>query len=152
SKPTTPTWDYDAMNSTQAMEHRLERIERLLGDVERLSDLAVRQQVQEIVQGLLEYHGAGLARIVELTEQRSPGTMAVLTGDELAASLLLLHDLHPVDLASRVEQALAEVRPFLQSHGGEVELLSTDDGVVRLTMHGSCHGCPSSLVTLRTRI
>ena len=64
-------------------------------------------------------------------------------------SLLVVHGLHPDDVGTRVERALDGVRPYLGSHGGDVELLGvTDDGVVRLRLLGSCDGCPSSSVTL----
>src|SRR6185295_19669255 len=75
-----------------------------------------------------------------------------LAQDELVASVLLLYDLHPVDLETRVRRALEKNRPYLKSHGGNVELVAIDDGVVRLRMEGSCHGCPSSAVTLKLAI
>ena len=49
-------------------------------------------------------------------------------------------------------QALDKVRPYLGSHGGNVELLGVEDGVVRLRLQGSCDGCPSSQVTLKYAI
>ena len=49
----------------------------------------------------------------------------------------------PPILESRVEQALERVRPYLRSHGGNVEMLGIAEGVVRLRMLGSCNGCPS---------
>ena len=53
----------------------------------------------------------------------------------------------------RVEQALESVRPYLGSHGGDVELLEvSDEGVVRLRLLGSCDGCPSSSVTLKLAV
>ena len=56
--------------------------------------------------------------------------------------------------ATRVESALESVRPFLQGHGGDVELLELDEerGAVHLRLLGSCDGCPSSAVTLRTAV
>jgi Fe-S cluster biogenesis protein NfuA/nitrite reductase/ring-hydroxylating ferredoxin subunit len=67
--------------------------------------------------------------------------------------LLLVHDLHPYDVTTRVEQALEGVRPYLGSHGGDVELLEvSDDGVVRLQLLGSCDGCASSSVTLKLAV
>jgi len=57
-----------------------------------------------------------------------------------------------VPLETRVREALAEVRPYLESHGGDVELLDIDDGVVRLAMRGSCDGCASSTMTLKLAI
>jgi Fe-S cluster biogenesis protein NfuA/nitrite reductase/ring-hydroxylating ferredoxin subunit len=69
------------------------------------------------------------------------------------ASLLLVHDLHPYDVETRVRNALDSVRPYLGSHGGDVELVGIDDdGVVRLRLLGSCDGCPSSSVTLQLAV
>ena len=75
-----------------------------------------------------------------------------LAGDDLVGSILLLHGLHPLDLETRVRQALEKVRPLLRSHGGNVELLDLTGGVARLRMLGSCDGCPSSAMTLKTAI
>src|SRR5580698_1761933 len=80
------------------------------------------------------------------------GLIDRLAADERVAPLLMLHDLHPVDLPTRVEQALEKVRPLLRSHGGDVELVDLSEGVVKLKLDGSCHGCPSSSITLRNAI
>jgi Fe-S cluster biogenesis protein NfuA len=64
----------------------------------------------------------------------------------------MLHGLHPVPLETRVRAALDDVRPYLESHGGNVELLSLEGGVARLRLEGSCSGCPSSTVTLKLAI
>lgn len=102
-----------------------------------------------------ELYGAGLARVVELAEDeadaRPPDFLGRLAQDDLVASLLLVHGLHPDSLESRVGHALARVRPFLATHGGDVELLDIDPdaGAVRLRLLGSCDGCPSSAVTLQ---
>jgi Fe-S cluster biogenesis protein NfuA len=74
------------------------------------------------------------------------------SGDELVSNLLLVYGLHPLTLDERVGQALEKVRPHLHSHGGNVELLAIDEGVVRLRLHGSCKGCPSSAETLKLAI
>ena len=63
--------------------------------------------------------------------------------------MLLLHSLHPDDLETRVLRGIEKVRPYLKSHGGDVELTSTLDGIVRLRLHGSCGSCPSSSMTLK---
>ncbi len=47
---------------------------------------------------------------------------------------------------------LADVRPYLGTHGGDVELLGVSEGVAQLRLEGSCSGCPSSTVTLRMAI
>ena len=67
-------------------------------------------------------------------------------------NLLLLHDLHPLDVDARIQRALDRVRPYLGSHAGGVEYLGVGDGVARLRLEGSCHGCPSSTVTVQLAI
>jgi Fe-S cluster biogenesis protein NfuA/nitrite reductase/ring-hydroxylating ferredoxin subunit len=64
--------------------------------------------------------------------------------------LLVLHGIHPVDVDTRIEAALDQARPYLGSHAGGVEYLGVDDdGVAHLKLEGSCHGCPSSTVTVK---
>jgi Fe-S cluster biogenesis protein NfuA len=129
------------------------RIESLLAQAEQLADGDVASAVEPLVQDLLDYHRAAIARMIELSRQ--PGEQGLLrrwANDEFVASVLLLYDLHPDDLSTRVERALEQVRPYLKSHGGDVELLGIEEGVVRVQMNGSCHGCPSSGLTLKTKI
>jgi Fe-S cluster biogenesis protein NfuA len=134
---------------------RIERIEVLIRAIEQSADPTARAGAQELVQAVLELHGAGFARVLErLGEAGPPGRslLDAMARDDLVGSLLLLHGLHPLDLETRVQQALDSVRPFLRSHGGEVALLGVADGVVRLRLQGSCQGCPSSAETLKNRI
>ena len=63
-----------------------------------------------------------------------------------------MYGLHPLPLETRVLQALEKVKPHLASHGGDVELLAINEGVVRLRLRGSCKGCPSSAATLKLAI
>ena len=140
------------MDDTQARE-RVARVDSLLEELETLPDPLARQTATEVVEALLDLYGEGLARLVGYVAERDDGALAeALAGDELVAHLLLLHGLHPMPLAARVQQALDGVRPYLDSHGGDVELLGVDEGVVRLRLEGSCSGCPSSAVTLKHAI
>ena len=53
----------------------------------------------------------------------------------------------------RVEQIIERIRPAVQSDGGDLELVEvTDEGVVRIRLHGACVGCPSSSMTLHMGI
>ena len=141
---------------TEGFQQRIGKIESLIGDIEGISDDTVRENVRELVQALLDLHGAGLERMMDIvfeSGQAGPAIIEQFGRDPLAGSLLLLHDLHPLNLEERVLQALVKVRPFLGSHGGNVELLSvSEEGVVRLRLEGSCHGCPSSQITLKHTI
>lgn len=128
-----------------------QRIERLLDEIGAESP-AVAGLAEQLVTELVALYGAGLRRLLDVTEGATPDSAAVLRAladDELLAGLFVLHDLHPVDVRTRVQEALDGVRPYLGSHGGDVELLDVDDGVVRLRLSGSCDGCPSSSMTLQ---
>jgi Fe-S cluster biogenesis protein NfuA len=135
---------------------RIERLEQLLREAESATDPAWREKLREVVQTLLEFHGEAVARIVaRLEDAGAPGRtiLSDLAEDDLVHSMLVLYDVHPEAFATRVEAALGRVRPSLASHGGDVELLEcTAEGVVRLRLHGSCHGCPSSQLTLKQTI
>jgi len=134
---------------------RAERIEILIQEVTELPDPHARATVEELVQALLDLYGEGLARILELTAQSEASgneLIKIFTKDDLLSSLLLLHELHPEDIETRVARALVEVRPYLKSHGGNVELVKIDNDVAYLRLEGSCHGCPSSTITLKLAI
>ncbi|WP_290050588.1 NifU family protein [Amycolatopsis solani] len=121
------------------------RIEQLLGEFGgKDAELA-----EDLVHTLLEFYGAGLARIVELA---GPPLLDRLAEDDLVRGLLVLHDLHPRSTYERVAEALDKVRPYLGSHAGDVEFAGIDDGVLRLRLRGSCDGCPSSAVTAKHAI
>jgi Fe-S cluster biogenesis protein NfuA len=52
-------------------------------------------------------------------------------------------------LRERVESVLEEVRPALEAHGGNVDLVEVEDsGAVKVALTGACKGCPMSQMTL----
>ena len=129
------------------------RAEALLGELEAFPDPLAREKLGDAVGVLLDLYGEGLARVVAVVAERDDGALAeAFASDELISHLLLLHGLHPVPLEARLQAALDEVRPYLESHGGNVEVLSAEGGVVRLRLEGSCSGCPSSAITLKLAI
>ncbi len=129
-----------------------DRIESLL-DALGAGGAVARGRAEDLVRQVTELYGSGLARILEILADRGQldgGTLDALTADELVSSLLVIHGLHPQDVQTRVAAALDSVRPYLGSHGGNVELLDiSPEGVVRLRLLGTCQGCPSSSVTLK---
>jgi Fe-S cluster biogenesis protein NfuA len=127
-----------------------ERIEELLGRLRAAGDPGIADTAEEVVRLVVELYGAGLERTVALA---GPEVLERLVEDELVASLLVLHGLHPKDTETRVVEALDQVRPYLGSHAGGVELLGVDpEGVVHLRLEGSCDGCPSSTMTVKLAI
>jgi Fe-S cluster biogenesis protein NfuA/nitrite reductase/ring-hydroxylating ferredoxin subunit len=134
---------------------RLERVEELTDALEALEDGEAKELAEELVVAIVELYGDGLERIMAaLGDDRATGAelRERLVADGVVASLLLVHDLYPVPLEERVAAALGDVRPYMESHGGNVELVALEDGVARLRLVGHCHGCPSSLSTLELAI
>jgi Fe-S cluster biogenesis protein NfuA/nitrite reductase/ring-hydroxylating ferredoxin subunit len=129
------------------------RVEELLGVLQSEGGEATAGAAEELVRLLLGLYGEGLDHIMAALRAEGEAGAAVLDrllADPLVESLLLLHDLHPLDVDARIQRALDQVRPYLGSHAGGVEYLGvTEDGVARLRLEGSCHGCPSSTVTVQ---
>ncbi len=131
-----------------------DRIEELFEQLRTTADPRALDQAEELLRLVAELYGAGLARVVQLVQDEAPELLRIMVDDELLGSLLVVHDLHPDDLAARVAAALDSVRPFLHGHGGDVLLLDLDESraAVHLRLLGSCDGCPSSAVTLKMAV
>jgi Fe-S cluster biogenesis protein NfuA len=137
-----------SMNSGQIVRAWTERVETLMERIEP------RAQVEELVQTLLVIYGEGLSRILKTIAESVGGERIIetLCSDQFVASLLLVHDLHPVRLEERIERALDGVRPYIHSHGGEVAVAGIHDGIVELRLSGTCNGCPASSATMKLSV
>jgi len=131
--------------SSQDAEAAGERVEALLTELRSQAGPQVAATAEELVSCLVELYGAGLAKIIEIlgadeVEGAGPRLLDKLVADPLVESLLLVHDLHPLDTSTRVRRAVEEVLPQLGSHAGDVEYLGLDDqGVLRLRLEqGGC--------------
>jgi Fe-S cluster biogenesis protein NfuA len=131
-----------------------ERVEKLAARLEAANDPETRAVALELVQQVVELHGAALQKLIERCVGTPEGERVLEDAlqDDLIASVFLLHSLHPDDLQTRVLRGIEAVRPYLQSHGGDCELAGIDEGIVRLRLHGSCGSCPSSSVTMRNAV
>jgi Fe-S cluster biogenesis protein NfuA/nitrite reductase/ring-hydroxylating ferredoxin subunit len=144
-----------AITLSEGPDELLERVQQLQAKLDSAGDPATRDLADELVSAVVQMYGAGLERIVgSLLGDGEEGERlaAALAGEDLVAALLLIHDLHPVPLQDRVQGALEQVRPYMESHGGDVELLSLEDGVARISLRGSCSDCAASAVTLELAI
>jgi Fe-S cluster biogenesis protein NfuA len=136
-------------------QQRLKAIEQLTREIESTADPSLRASVQELVRLVMDLHGAGLERMLEVI--RAPGDggevlIHKLGRDELVASLLVLYGFHPLTLQARVIQALDKAGSKLRSHEGSVELLSIEDGAVRLRLQANGHGCGSTRAALKEMV
>jgi Fe-S cluster biogenesis protein NfuA len=137
-------------------QKQLSRVEELINALNAAPDSPICLQARELVQALLELHGAGFEKALETIHGSPAAGQALidqLAENPLISNLLVLHNLHPLDLETRVRNALESVKPRLGLHGGDVDLVNvTADGAVRLRLEGNCHGCPSSRITLKSSI
>lgn len=137
------------------IQNQMQRVEELVEAIETWADPNLRAKAVELVQALMDFHGAGIDRMMEITAEAGAVGYAIFDDfakDELVGNMLLLYGLHPLDLETRIVQALDKVRPSLNLHEGGVELLGVSDGVVHLSLQGNCDGCPSSAATLKHTI
>jgi Fe-S cluster biogenesis protein NfuA len=140
----------------QRGEFRLqtERVEKLAARLESAGDPEIRATALDLVQSVVELHGAALQRLVDSLIRTPAGEHALSDAlqDDLVSNMLLLHNLHPDDIETRVLRGIEKARPYLKSHGGDIELASVRDGIVHLRLHGTCGSCPSSSITLKNAI
>jgi Fe-S cluster biogenesis protein NfuA len=131
-----------------------ERVEKLAARLEHANDPETRALALELVQAVVELHGAALDRLIDrcLAVPDGQRVLDAALEDDLVSGMFLLHSLHPDDLETRVLRGLESVRPYLRSHGGDCELIGVHEGVVRLRLHGSCGSCASSSATLTNKV
>jgi Fe-S cluster biogenesis protein NfuA/nitrite reductase/ring-hydroxylating ferredoxin subunit len=132
-----------------------ERLQKLLAQVEALPYPGAKELIQDCMESVLGFYGAALKRILQVvSEDGSEGRKVFrdLIRDDVVKGILLIHDLHPLNLEARLLEALDKVRPYLKSHGGNVELISLENDVARLRLQGTCQSCASSSVTLELAI
>jgi len=123
--------------------------EKLAGN----DDKDVSETAVELLDWIDVFHANGVGRIVEMIrEWRGDILLESVAADPVAGALLSAYGLGDdadIDAARvSVQTALAEVRPYLHSHGGDMEVVHIEDGVVRLKLHGSCDGCTASDATI----
>lgn len=146
----------DPVDEIYELNCHSQKIQELIGEIDSLDDKNIRGMMQECVQELLGFYGLGLHKILKIISNGSSSAAKDiynnLIADSFISGLLLIHDLHPLDLNTRLHAALEKVKPYMDSHGGSVEIVSLENGVARLKLSGHCKGCPSSASTLQLGI
>ena len=139
----------------EALNRAGSRIQELVAQIDALPNSPARVLFQECLESVLAFYGHGLERILQLVANAGPDGQKIyhdLIHDNVVRGLLIIHDLHPVEIETRLRDALDKVRPYLRSHGGNVELISLTNDVARLRLQGTCKSCASSTVTLELAI
>ena len=134
-----------APDDPSPLDQLLTRLEELLAAVEEFEE-PERATVLELLDGLDALHRMALGR---LPDALGADGVAGLSGAHPALAWLLAAYGVGVDERAAAEDALEDLRPYIESHGGEVEVVDARDGVVRVRMAGACAGCTASAVTLK---
>ncbi|CAN5499353.1 hypothetical protein BH24ACT5_BH24ACT5_32000 [soil metagenome] len=110
------------------------RIDALLSAIEQSATPAVAATASALVAEVSDLYGAALARAFALLHDSGQhDTIRRAIDDDLVASLLVVHGLHPQSIDERVRACLADLAETLPEHGGRVSLLGIDDdGLVRI--------------------
>jgi len=133
---------------TATLDDLLSRLERLLEEAERTEE-PVRGMVFELLDGVDALHRAALKRLGRVL---GPDEVTHLRDRDPAVAWLFDAYAVGVDEHAAAEAALESVRPYIASHGGRVEVVEVNEGVVRLRMAGECAGCSASAITLQEGI
>ncbi len=143
------------MTDEKDLRERVQRIGDLVQNIETIADPALRANTKELVQSLMDLHGAALERALEIVaEATEPGIPLIdkLGRDPLVSNVLVLYGLHPEELDTRIHQALERVRPSLRKQSCEVELLSLSEGIVKLRVQTGEHTCGSTAKTVQAML
>lgn len=132
----------------EAVRARIGRLNELLERLEKVPG-ATAEMALEAVETLTEVYGTALARVLAVAAG-APALVSAIVEDELCNHLLVLHGIHPDPVERRVVRALDEVRPFVRSKGGEVELVGVEQGVARVRLTAA--GCSSSTGALEQAV
>jgi Fe-S cluster biogenesis protein NfuA len=133
---------------------RSDRIEELVHRIEAAGDPALRAVAQELLQAVIELHGLAFERILDAVAELPSGEDALrqVAADDLVSSVLSLHGIHPVAIETRVAAAIEKAKPYLKSHGGDVELAGLDGDTVHVRLQGTCGSCSSSSKTMKGHV
>jgi hypothetical protein len=134
---------------------RIQEIGRLIAGLDGIADEQARTSARELVQRVMELHGAGIERMMEITFSQGPAGAELidqLGADPIVSSLLVLHGLHPEPMEARVQQAIAQLAGELRKQDVEVQLLGIDEDNVRILARTNAHACGSTARTVRTSI
>jgi Fe-S cluster biogenesis protein NfuA len=143
------------MSDNKELQQHMQRIGALVQEIESIADPSVRASTRELVQLLMEFHGAGLDRALEIVANTGDAGLHLieeLGRDPLVSSLLVLYGLHPDDVDARVRKAVERVLPKVQRGGGELDVLDINNGSVRLRLSVSGHSCGSTANTLKSMV
>jgi len=130
-----------------------ERVDQVLASVKELPEDA-RMKALDLKKAIEAFHEHALRKLVRVFRETEAGRELLLKAVEDPAiyAVFLMHGIIKQDLFTRVAAVLEEVRPYMRSHGGDVELVKVEGAVVYVRLQGACSGCSLSAVTLKSGV
>lgn len=140
-----------AAGSEETFEDIAERVDKALAKVEALEDENAKMHALGLKTAIEDFHKLAVTRIVQKlkTDERGKELLFDLVDEPSVYALFQLHGIVKQDINVRITQVLDAIRPYMQSHGGDVEYVRFEDATVFVRLIGSCNGCSQSAVTLR---
>jgi hypothetical protein len=135
-----------------AFHDQIRQLGNLIAQFDQFPDSPQKAACVELVQLLLDLHGTGLERAMEIVFEggtQGPSIVDTLAKDAIVSSLLVLYSLHPDDLETRVRRAVEHMRPRLRKLACSAEVVGLNDGLAQLQVTTSGHGCGSSTKEVR---
>jgi Fe-S cluster biogenesis protein NfuA len=144
------------MAKQKEVESHIESIDKMVRALEEAKDPVLRANAKELVQALMTLHGGCLERMLEVVGQSGVSGKSIIDAfarDGVVKSVLLLYGLHPIDIKTRVLEALEKMRTSMRSSARTVSFVGIDDaGMVTLRMDGKSEGCGSSDSALKQAV
>lgn len=134
-------------------QEQIRQLGKLVAQFDELPSGSAKTAGRELVQLLMDVHGAGLERMMEVVSasgSTAPEVIHKLGQDPVVGGLLLLYSLHPEDLETRVRKAVERLRPHLRKLACSVELEAIHEGAVQVRLTSSGHSCGTTSQDLRS--
>lgn len=134
----------------QTLDTAARRVDTMLERAGLLDERSQRVAL-DLKAAVEDFHREGLLRVVRTLKEdpRGKELLFELVDDPVVYALLVMHGIVRADPVTLANRALEDVRPYLESHGGGVELVGVELPVARVRLSGTCNGCSQSSATLR---
>ncbi len=136
---------------TEDFQGIAERVDKALKNIESLEDENAKMHALGLKTAIEDFHKYALTKMVQKLKSDANGKEILfeMVDEPSVYALLQLHGIIKQNLDGRITQVLDSVRPYMQSHGGDVEFVRYENSTAYVKLHGSCNGCSQSAVTLR---
>jgi len=137
----------------EEFETLAEKVDEAIAEVRALDDKA-QNGAMNMKRAIEEFHKFGLIKLVQhlKADENGKALLFEMIDEPSIYALFAMHGIVRADVPTRVNRVIDMVRPYMQSHGGDVELVEVTQDTVYLRLHGACNGCSMSSVTLRNGV